>query len=317
MLKKKVKKKPFFNFLIKIFQFWEIYKQLQFKRFFWKFFKNTHLRKSQPQLLKILWCSGFYNLPSIYYFFKKRLLLLKFFKFFKKKILKKNFLKGFQINIMYQNSLQLLKKKNLFSGKSGNFLLKFRKKILSQELFKVLRKKKKPWYVCFFKKFSFLKILLFKNFTKLCNLSLSKSFFIQLFQTFKSFSNLNFFYLWYFRVSNFYQICFFFFSFIHFIKFFLKKFFFINGVLCCNLFYSFYITVCFTVQVIWNIYFMLVFINFFKKLTPGFKKKDFSNGFTFFVEKFSTRNQKKNFLGDYYVLIRWKLKIYGMLNLAS
>jgi len=151
---------------------------------------------------------------------------------------------------MYQNSLQLLKKKNLFSGKSGNFLLKFRKKILSQELFKVLRKKKKPWYVCFFKKFSFLKILLFKNFTKLCNLSLSKSFFIQLFQTFKSFSNLNFFYLWYFRVSNFYQICFFFFSFIHFIKFFLKKFFFINGVLCCNLFYSFYITVCFTVQVI-------------------------------------------------------------------
>ena len=102
------------------------------------------MNKPKQQFSKILWCSGFYNLPSVYYFFKKRFLLLKFFKFFKKKILKKNFLKSLQINIMYQNSLQLLKNKSYSFGKPANLLLNFRKKILSKELFKVFLKKKKP-----------------------------------------------------------------------------------------------------------------------------------------------------------------------------
>ena len=257
--------------------------------------------------------SSFY-LSGIFFFFKKRLFLLKFFKNFKKRSLKKKFLKNFIcLNSLHPTSYffksQALESKfpsrwNLLNFKT-NFFIKSHK---------VLKKVKKPWYLYVFKKFSFLKKLLSKNFFQLVGVNFHKKLFLKLFSQSKNFSNLNFFYLWYFKIINLHQWCFLFFSTSH-INYFIKKsLFFIEGCMCKNFLFSLPIFKLFTIQLTWSLYSLILFKSFSKKTKFVFKKKKFFRWLYFFRKKVQRQNPKKKFPRWLITTLNYKLFNLGHLE---
>lgn len=226
--------------------------------YFWLFFlkRKSFIRKNFF-LNKIIYHSYMQYLyvflkKQQFCFFKKRLLLIKFWKTFIKKLLKLFFKKSFNYYFFYftYKFVKTFKKPNYIYLKKFIFLKFFLNKLTSFCYFKNL-KSKILWNI-YIRKFNVLKKYFFLNIRQFFFMILHLYKYKQIFLTFQFYSNINFFILIFYQLKNiFFKICFFFNWNIS-ILYLKTRGLFISGIICLNYIYFCNPYFLLTYQLIWS-----------------------------------------------------------------